>query len=94
MIELPVICSAETVRRIRAGEPVQVWIREGFACRQDGDLVRIRYAADGSDGPVKTVPTAEVPEWFRSETYCTHPPKHMPKALSRITLAAKLETEE
>ena len=50
MIELPVICSAETVRRIRAGDPVRIWIREAFACRQDEYVVRVRYAADGSDG--------------------------------------------
>ena len=71
MIELPVICSAETVRRIRAGEPVQIWIREAFACRQDGHVVRVRYAADGSDGPVKTVATRDVPERFRSRAYCS-----------------------
>ena len=93
MIELPVLCSAETVRRIRAGKPVRIWVREKFACRLNGDLLRVRFAADGPDGPTKSVPAANVPKQFHSATYVSHPAKHMLRVLSRLTLLASLEPD-
>ena len=92
-LELPLICSAEVVRRIRAGEPVKIWIREKFACRQDDHVVRVRYAADGSAGPVRIVNAADVSPRLRSLSYCTHAARHMPRVLSRLTLSASLKTD-
>ncbi len=91
MIELPLLCSAETVRRIREGEPVRIWVREKFACRLDGHLVRVRYAADGPHGEPKSVFLAEAPKRFHSATYVSHPARHMPRAFSRLTLVARVE---
>ena len=71
----------------RYGRPGnQLWAREAFATRQDGDQIKIRYPADGDRGRPRFVPIQQAERKYQTARYVTRPAKYMPRWASRITL--------
>lgn len=89
MIQRPIILGTETLRAILEGEGIELWVRERFSTRLDGDKIKIRYPADGPDGQVQFVPADQVPSKYRTAGYVTRPARHMPRWASRTTLTAR-----
>ena len=71
----------------RYGRPGdQLWVKEPFATRLDGDQIKIRYPADGDRGRPRFVPIEQAERKYRTPRYVTRPAKYMPRWASRITL--------
>jgi hypothetical protein len=65
-----------------------LWVKEDFATRLDAEhkTIRVRYPADGKDGPVHVVPAELVPPQYWTSTYVSRRSRHMPKWAARIWL--------
>lgn len=91
-LHLPIIASAQTVRRILAGEPVTIWVREKFSTRADGERIRIRYPA-GPEDAVKVVEREGKSPCYATAKHVSHAGRHMPRWACRLRLTAQLESD-
>ena len=71
-----------------------LWVRESMCTRRDGDRVKIRYPADGPNGPVKFLPIDAIPKAGRAKyltkSYVTRPGIYMPKWAWRLWLGIRV----
>ena len=51
-------------RERRVGD--RLWCREAFACRLDGDQLKVRYSADGPQGVPRSIPADEIGPTFHT----------------------------
>jgi hypothetical protein len=65
-----------------------LWVKEIFATRfdQEAKTVRIRYTADGRDGPLHVVPAQYVPPKYWTQAYVTRNARYMPGWATRLVL--------
>jgi len=71
--------------RLRFGKVGErLWVREDFAARREGEMVRIRYGADRPDAEPRIIPAGDVPSRFATSGYRSWPAKFMPRAASRL----------
>jgi len=74
----------KAVRNGRRHVGEQLWVRETFATRADGETIRIRYKADFHDAPARVVPATGIARRYRSARYFTRAGKYCPRWASRL----------
>jgi hypothetical protein len=72
------------------------WVREGFACRREGESIRVRFAVDRgqADERVRKVPIGPGLWRFATTIYRWCEAKYMPREFSRMTLELVAVREE
>jgi len=64
----------------------RLWAREKFSSKLHGNVLKLRYPADGKGGEPKLVPLAAVPKKYLTEGYVTRPAHYMPRWACRLFL--------